>query len=76
MYDRLGRAAIRFSLVYLRRRYRRQIRIGSASPRSRSGSPPTRRPQRTRGLTAQRPRGLKPDCKFSLHAYGQPVRVR
>ena len=28
MYDRLGRAAIRFSIAYLRRRYRRQIRIG------------------------------------------------
>jgi hypothetical protein len=29
MQDRLGRAAIRFSIVYLRRRYRRQIRIGA-----------------------------------------------
>jgi hypothetical protein len=29
MYSRLGRAAIRFSIVYLRRRYRRQIRIGA-----------------------------------------------
>ena len=29
MYNRLGRAAIRFSVSYLRRRYRRQIRIGS-----------------------------------------------
>ena len=28
VYDRLGRAAIRFALVYLRRRYRRQLRIG------------------------------------------------
>jgi hypothetical protein len=28
MYNRLGRKAIRFSLIYLRRRYRRQIRIG------------------------------------------------
>lgn len=28
MYDRLGRAAIRFSLTYVRRRYRRQIRLG------------------------------------------------
>ena len=27
-YDRLGRAAIRFALKYVRRRYRRQIRIG------------------------------------------------
>lgn len=31
MYDRLGRAALRFALVYLRRRYRRQIRIGAAA---------------------------------------------
>jgi hypothetical protein len=29
MYNRLGRAAIRFSIAYLRRRYRRQIRIGA-----------------------------------------------
>jgi hypothetical protein len=29
MYSRLGRAAIRFSLVYLRRRYRRQLRVGA-----------------------------------------------
>ncbi len=29
IYDRLGRAAIRFTLVYLRRRYRRQLRIGA-----------------------------------------------
>ena len=29
MYNRLGRAAIRYSIVYLRRRYRRQIRIGA-----------------------------------------------
>jgi hypothetical protein len=29
MHNRLGRAAIRFSVVYLRRRYRRQIRIGA-----------------------------------------------
>jgi hypothetical protein len=28
MYERLGRAAIRFSIIFLRRRYRRQIRIG------------------------------------------------
>jgi hypothetical protein len=27
--DRLGRAAIRFGLKYVRRRYRRQIRIGA-----------------------------------------------
>jgi len=29
MYNRLGRAALRFACVYLRRRYRRQIRIGA-----------------------------------------------
>jgi hypothetical protein len=29
MSERLGRAAIRFSIAYLRRRYRRQIRIGA-----------------------------------------------
>jgi hypothetical protein len=28
MYQRLGRVAIRFSIRYLRTRYRRQIRIG------------------------------------------------
>lgn len=28
MYDRLGRAAIRFAFVYLRRRYSRAIRVG------------------------------------------------
>jgi hypothetical protein len=28
MYNRAGRAAIRFSVAYLRRRYRRQIRVG------------------------------------------------
>jgi hypothetical protein len=28
MYNRLGRAALKFSVAYLRRRYRRQIRIG------------------------------------------------
>lgn len=27
--DRLGRAAIRFALKYVRRRYRREIRIGA-----------------------------------------------
>jgi len=27
-YDKLGRVAIRFALAYLRRRYRRQIRVG------------------------------------------------
>jgi hypothetical protein len=29
VYDRAGRAAFRFAVVYLRRRYRRQIRIGA-----------------------------------------------
>jgi hypothetical protein len=29
MYDRLGKAALRFALAYLRRRYRREIRIGA-----------------------------------------------
>lgn len=29
MYDRVGRAALRFAVAYLRRRYRRQIRIGT-----------------------------------------------
>ncbi|HVY96654.1 MAG TPA: hypothetical protein VHA54_06800 [Solirubrobacterales bacterium] len=28
IYDRLGRTAIRFALTYLRRRYRREIRVG------------------------------------------------
>lgn len=27
-YDKLGKVAIRFALKYVRRRYRRQIRIG------------------------------------------------
>ena len=27
-YDRLGKVAIRFALAYVRRRYRRQIRVG------------------------------------------------
>jgi hypothetical protein len=30
MHDRLGRAALRFAVSQLRRRYRRQIRIGAA----------------------------------------------
>lgn len=30
MYDRLGKAALRFTVTYLRRRYRSQIRIGAA----------------------------------------------
>jgi hypothetical protein len=28
MYDTVGRAAVRFAVSYLRRRYRREIRIG------------------------------------------------
>jgi hypothetical protein len=28
-YDKLGKAAIRFAFKYVRRRYRRQIRIGA-----------------------------------------------
>jgi hypothetical protein len=28
LYDRLGRVAVRFAFGYLRRRYRREIRIG------------------------------------------------
>ncbi len=27
-YDKLGKAAVRFAVKYVRRRYRRQIRIG------------------------------------------------
>jgi hypothetical protein len=29
MYNALGKAALRFSVAYLRRRYRREIRIGA-----------------------------------------------
>ena len=29
VYEKLGKAAVRFAVVYLRRRYRRQIRIGA-----------------------------------------------
>ncbi len=29
MYNKLGKTALRFGIVYLRRRYRRQIRIGA-----------------------------------------------
>jgi len=28
MYDRVGKAALRFTVSYLRRRYRREIRLG------------------------------------------------
>lgn len=28
VYEKLGRAAVRFAVTYLRRRYRREIRIG------------------------------------------------
>lgn len=30
MYNKLGKVALRFSVAYLRRRYRREIRIGAA----------------------------------------------
>jgi hypothetical protein len=29
MYDKLGKTALRFTVAYLRRRYRREIRIGA-----------------------------------------------
>jgi hypothetical protein len=29
MYDKVGRTALRFTVAYLRRRYRREIRIGA-----------------------------------------------
>lgn len=29
MYDKVGKAALRFAVAYLRRRYRREIRIGT-----------------------------------------------
>jgi hypothetical protein len=28
MYDKVGKAALRFTIIYLRRRYRREIRLG------------------------------------------------
>jgi hypothetical protein len=28
MYDMIGKAAVRFTIAYVRRRYRREIRIG------------------------------------------------
>ncbi len=28
MYDKFGKAALRFTVTYLRRRYRREIRLG------------------------------------------------
>lgn len=28
MYDRIGKAAVGFAVAYLRRRYRREIRVG------------------------------------------------
>jgi hypothetical protein len=31
MYDTLGKAALRFAVRYLRRRYRREIRIGAGA---------------------------------------------
>jgi hypothetical protein len=29
MYDKVGKTALRFAVTYLRRRYRREIRIGA-----------------------------------------------
>jgi hypothetical protein len=29
MYDKVGKAALHFAVIYLRRRYRREIRIGA-----------------------------------------------
>lgn len=29
IYNKLGKAAVRFAIAYLRRRYRREIRIGA-----------------------------------------------
>ena len=37
MYDRLGKAPIRFAFGYLRRRYRREIRIGAGADRGPGG---------------------------------------
>ena len=55
MYDKLGKAAIRFAVDYLRRRYRRQIRIGAGVAAVAIGD---RRlpgePQRPRGLSVAR----------------------
>jgi hypothetical protein len=31
MYDTLGKAALRFAVAYVRRRYRREIRIGAGA---------------------------------------------
>jgi hypothetical protein len=28
MYDKVGKAALRFAVVYVRRRYRRELRVG------------------------------------------------
>ena len=53
MYDKLGKAAIRFAFRYLRRRYRREIRIGARRRRGRVGDRRLpRQPQRPRGLSA------------------------
>ena len=40
-YDKLGKAAIRFAVKYVRRRYRRQIRIGAGVAVAGWRSPPT-----------------------------------
>ena len=69
MYNRLGRAAIRFSVAYLRRRYRRQIRIGAGLAAVAVGDRRLPRdPRRARGLS-----GL--GASF-VAAYGQLVSVR
>ena len=55
MYNRLGRAAIRFAFAYLRRRYRRQIRIGAGVAAVGVGDRRLPRdPRRPRGLRALR----------------------
>ena len=59
MYNRLGRAAIRFSFAYLRRRYRRQIRIGAGLAAVAVGD--RRLPRDPR-----RPRGLDDPAQASL----------
>ena len=51
MYDKLGKAAVRFAFRYLRRRYRREIRIGIGVAAVVVGDRRLpRQPQRPRGL--------------------------
>ena len=53
MDDKLGRLAVRFAYRYLRRRYRREIRIGiGVAARGDRRRRLPRQPQRPRGLTA------------------------